>query len=465
MVLYVEERQALRIHAVDAVAAAEGLGPGQALADARALIPNLIAAPADLDGDATELGRLVDWARRYSPLVAGDGADGILADISGAAHLAGGEAALMDDTVRRLVRARLEACGAIADTAAQAWAWSRFAGGGVVAAHAGIDTFAALPVAALRLPPHLIGGLQQLGLRRVGDVSPLPRAPLARRFGSELLVAIDALAGQQATPVTFQAEATAWRSRASLVEPILTAEAIETALLALIEPLCGQLASSGRGARSLMLTVCRVDATAQRVAIGTSRPLADAAALLRLMRNRIPDIDPGFGIEAMVLEATETDRATLLQADLAGGRDVGACLADLVDRIVIRTGPDSIRRLIPVDRHWPEAAAVEVPATLPLPTPGSWVATVPRPVVLLEHPEAISAETDGSALRAFSWRGRRRPLHRVIGPERIEPEWGWDSPERTRDYYRVEDDAGRRYWIFLTSDGSTLAWYMHGLFG
>jgi protein ImuB len=464
VVLYVELHQALRIHAVDAAAAAEGLGPGQALADARALVPNLIAAPADLDGDAADLGHLVDWARRYSPLVAGDGADGILVDISGAAHLAGGEASLLDDAVRRLLRARLEARGAIADTAAQAWAWSRFAGGGVVAAGAGIDTFAALPVAALRLPPPLLGGLQQLGLRRVGDVSPLPRAPLVRRFGPELVAAIDALAGRQATPVAFQAAACAWRSRASLVEPIATAEAIETALRALLEPLCSQLAAAGRGARSLVLTVCRVDATAQRVAIGTSRPLADTAALLRLFRDRIAAIDPGFGIEAMVLEATETDRATPMQTDLTGTRDAGAGLADLVDRIEIRMGPGSILRLIPADRHWPEAAAAEVPATLPISVSGNWALPVPRPVVLLAHPEAIGAETEGPALRAFSWRGRRRLLHRVIGPERIEPEWGWDRPERTRDYYRVEDDSGRRYWIFLTSDGTTLAWFMHGLF-
>lgn len=453
----------MRIHAVDAAAAAEGLVPGQPLADARAVVPNLVAAPADLAGDAEDLARLVDWCRRYSPLVAGDGADAILVDLTGAAHLLGGETAVLADIVERLGRARLEARAAVADTAAQAWAWARFAGGGVVALNAGIGTFAALPIAALRLPAAVLIGLQQLGLRRIGDVSPLPRAPLVRRFGREIAVALDALGGQQATPATFRAEERTWRRHATLVEPIGTAEAIETALRALLEPLCADLAAAGRGARTLELTLFRVDATTQRVGIGTSRPLAGAAALLRLFRDRIAEIDPGFGIEALLLEAPETDRILPVQADLAGGRDTAGDLADLIDRIEIRGGPDSVRRLLPADRHWPEAAAIEVPATLP-PPPGSWHHPVPRPVVLFERPEPVAVETEGSALRAFSWRRTRHELHRVIGPERVEPEWGWDVPDRTRDYYRVEDGAGRRYWIFVTAEGAGLAWYLHGLF-
>lgn len=461
--LYVEEHQALRVHAVDAAAAAEGLVPGQALADARALVPHLVTAPADLAGDAEDLARIVDWSRRYSPLVAGDGADGTLIDLTGAAHLVGGEEVVLTDIVERLGRARLDARAAIADTAAQAWAWARFAGGGSVAAGAGIGAFAALPVAALRLPVALVAGLQQLGLRRIGDVSPLPRAPLVRRFGRDIAAALDALAGRQATPVTFQAAAQAWYRRASLVEPIATAEAIETALRALLEPLCAELGAAGRGARTLELTLFRVDATTQRVAIGTSRPLTDVAALLRLFRDRIAEIDPGFGIEAMLLEAPETDRVSPAQADLAGGRDASSDLADLIDRIDIRSGPGSVRRLLPADRHWPEAAAVEVPASLPSLAAGTWSLPVPRPVVLFERPEPIAAEARGSALRAFTWRGVRHELHRVIGPERVEPEWGWDTPERTRDYYRVEDAEGRRFWLFVTADGETLAWFLHGL--
>ncbi len=464
LVLYVEEHQALRIHAVDGAAAAEGLVPGQPLADARALVPILHAAPADLAGDDEDLTRLVDWARRYSPLVAGDGADGILVDLTGAAHLHGGEQAVLDDIVPRLGRARLETRAAIADTAAQAWAWARFAGGGLVAAGAGIGPFGPLPVAALRLPPALTIGLQQLGLRRIGDISPLPRAPLVRRFGREIAVALDALAGHQAMPATFQPEERAWRRHATLVEPIATAEAIETAIGALLAPLCTELAAAGRGARTLELTLFRIDATAQRVAIGTSRPLANAAALLRLLRDRIAEIDPGFGIEAMLLEAPKTDRIMPAQTDLAGGRDTVGDLADLVDRIEIRTGPGSVRRIFPADRHWPEAAAVEIPASLPMPAPGSWANPVSRPVILFERPDPIVVEAAGTALRAFTWRRSRHELHRVIGPERVEPEWGWDTPERTRDYYRVEDEAGRRFWVFVTADGEGLAWFIHGLF-
>lgn len=461
--LYVEEHQALRIHAVDAAAAAEGLVPGLPLADARALVPGLAVAPADLAGDAEDLGRLVDWTRRYAPLVAGDGADAILVDLTGAAHLLGGEEAVLIDVVERLRRTHLEARVAIADSAAQAWAWARFAGGGVVAAGTGVGGFAALPVAALRLPVAVLAGLQQLGLRRIGDVSPLPRAPLVRRFGREIAVALDALAGHQATPATFQAEVRAWRRRAALVEPISTAEGIETALRALLTPLCAELGAAGRGARTIELTLFRVDATLQRVAIGTSRPLADAAALLRLFRDRIAGIEPGFGIEAMLLEAPETDQISPAQADLAGGRDAGTDLADLIDRIEIRSGPGSVHRLLPADRHRPEAAGVEIPAALPSPAPGSWLLPVPRPVVLFERPDPITVEARGAVIQAFTWRGVRHELHRVIGPERVEPEWGWDTPERTRDYYRVEDEAGRRYWIFVTAEGEALAWFIHGL--
>jgi protein ImuB len=454
------------LHAVDALAATEGLQPGRPLADARALVPKLCTAPADPDGDRTTLGNLADWCLCYTPSVALDGSDGLLLDVTGCAHLFGGEAALLDDLNRRLARARIAAKTAVADTPAAAWAVARFGSDPVVPPESARAVLSPLPVAALKLPADLVQKLFDLGLRRIGDLLPLPTAPLSARFGESLPRRLDQLLGRAEEPMAPRRPPAPWRTRLAFAEPIGRREDIDAALRRLLDELEEMLTKGYRGARRIELVICRVDGTAQVLAVGTSRATRDAAHLFRLFSERLDAIDPGFGIETMVLEATGTDPLTPDQAAFDSQRG-GGSLDALIDRLKNRLGNDHVFHVAPVDSHIPERAIALVASCEPC--KGTWPRDRLRPVRLLPCPEPIEASGAVNEVPdRFRWRSI---LHRVVrseGPERIAPEW-WRAPRnaRTRDYYWFEDENGRRFWVYRTlpkAKRETPRWYLHGLF-
>lgn len=496
----------IRLHAVDALAMADGLRPGMLLADARALCPGLTAMSADPAADRTALARLALWVQRYTPQAATDGVDGLILDITGCAHLQGGEDGLLADLGDRLGRAGLTHRLAVGDTGAAAWGWARYrpAGAGPVLP-TGTRTWASLlslPLAALRLDDGLRDDLARVGLRSVGDLQRQPRAPLVARYGTGPLRRLDRMLGVAADPVAPEAAVPSWRVRRSFAEPIATREAIEAALLLLLGDLSVRLETAGRGVRRLRLSCLRTDATAQDIAIGTARPIRDAQALLKLFRERFDQVDPGFGIETMELTATGTDRFTAEQAGLAvGGGDTFAVMG-LLDRLVNRLGEDQVGRPVPRDTHRPEQAMdlagemegegagemeMEVDRGMvsrPIPIQGDggdrlsssdprpWPKAQPhrpapsrprtwrmegvRPLLLLHPPEPVQVG-DG-----LSWRGRQLALDWLEGPERIRPDWWRARIGPTRDYYRAQLADGRRLWLFRTVDDRG-AWYLHGL--
>ena len=465
LALTVRAAGGVRLAAVDAGAAALGLRPGQTLAEARALVPDLRTDEHDPAADAQALRALADWCGRYSPWVAPDGADGIALDLTGAAHLFGGETALLAELHRRLRRFGLTARAAIADTLAAAWAVARFGDAAVVAPGATRAALKPLPVAALRLEAETVAALAQVGLRRIGDLAGLPRAALARRFGPALLQRLDQATGAVAEPFTPLAPAAPWRTRIGFAEPIGTRPDLDAALTRLLAGLCALLAREQRGARALTLACSRVDGSVQHLAIGTARPSRDAAHLFRLFRDRLDAVAPGFGIEEMILAATATDALAPEQAALGSPdarTDAAPCaLAELVDRLSVRLGPERVFRLAAVDSHLPERTSAPAPALAG--GDAGWPAQ-PRPVRLLPDPEPVEATTEDDAPPAeFRW---RRVAHRIVraeGPERIAPDWWRDGAAGTRDYWRVEDDAGRRFWLYRAGAGAAARWYLHGL--
>ena len=464
----------LRVAAVDAFAAAEGITPGLPIADARALLPSLHVRESDPRADAEALDRLARWCTRYTPIVAQDGPDGLLLDITGCAHLFGGEAALLADLTQRLQGFGLTARAALADTPAAAWAWSHAGPGGVLPEGSSRTALAPLPVTGLRLPDALTGELMRMGLRRIGDLLALPRAPLAARFGEALTRRLDLLLGREAEPIAPLHPAAPFRRHLACAEPIATRADIDRGLAHLLELLLGDLDRAGQGLRRCAFSVFTVDGGVQRVEIGTARPSRDRRHLLRLFAEKLERIDPGFGIEAMLLEASLTEVLPPAQTALDGGQQEvdETALAQLVDRLQQRLGRQAVVRLEPVESHIPERAVTVVPVFAP-PGPrgsGGWMAEQPRPVRLLPSPEPIevTAMLPDEPPLTFRW---RKVLHRVAlteGPERIAPEWWQDrAGTRLRDYYWVEDREGRRYWLFREGAyGGDRAprWYMHGLF-
>lgn len=485
----------MRITAVNRAAWAGGVRAGMMLSDGRALIPGLMVEKARPRADLHALDGLAAWCGRYTPWCARDGDDGICLDITGCAHLFGGEAALIGDLAGRFGDFGISVRAAAADTPGAAWAVARHDGregeGGdmarIVAPGGSRVALAELPVTALRLADETAAGLMRLGLRRIGDLYGMPRAPLARRFGAALLRRLDQALGDEDEPISPDAPVIPHRARISFAEPIGRRADIDAALARLLDELALLLERGGRGARRLELVVYRVDGTTGGVAIGTSRPMRDRGHLARLFAERLDRIEAGFGIEAMMLSAPATDPLPAAQLALrhvrarlnGGGDDGDAALARLVDRLGTRLGDENVALLEPRASHVPERATALVPAAAPGHEPGEWRygGGSGRPIRLLARPEPVEvmAEVPEGPPVLFRW---RRATYRVAvsrGPERIAPEWWRDSgaAARTRDYYRVEDSGGRRFWLYRdglyrddAAGGGEGApeWYLHGIF-
>lgn len=434
-----------------------GVPAGMPLADAMALVPILLTAPADPAGDMAALERLADWCGRYSPWISVDGIDGLILDVSGVPHLFGGEAAMLDQMARAFRRLQLSARLAIADSPAAAWAWARHGAGGPLPARpAAFEFLYTLPVKALRIDAATAETLHGLGLKTIGDIAHRPRAPLVQRFGPHLLERLDRLTGRQDEPISPRRQPSPWRSRVTLNEPVITREAIDAVLEELLTALCHLLEREQRGARQLALHAYRVDGDVQSLQIGTAAPSRQPQHLARLFREPLDGLMPGFGFEVFILEAVRADPFDAEQTELTAQEQVsGSGYAQLIDRLQARLGARNVFRYEPVSRHTPEHAVARLPPLArshnPMPE------TEARPVRLIQ-PEGIEMEDSGDA---FTWRRQRRRIARAIGPERLHGEWMHDGMEPvSRDYFQVEDETGRRYWLFRSAQ----TWFLHGFF-
>jgi len=469
--------------AVNAGSVREGLAPGLGLADARAICPHLLTAPAAPKKDEDTLLALARWASaRYSPTLNADGDDGLWLDVTGVPHLFGGEAALLADMARRLARAGFTARLGLAETLGGAHALSRFARASSLIVLEGKIAAALLPlpVEALRLEPEITLLLRRLGLKRIGQLYDLPRASLERRFHSKdtaeaVLLRLDQALGRREEPRAPLLPAPDFVARLPFAEPLVTHDGVAAALDHLASELCTRLGRAGHGARRVLLWVCRTDGSSCLIEAGLGAPSRDPEHLLRLLQEKIEVLDMGFGVDLMLLEALVTEKLTPAQASLteANGK-IGP--EALVDRLVNRLGARAMRRLHRRASHIPELAqrlrsAFAGPSFWPVQSDKP-----PRPPLLLAKPEPLTvlAEIPEGPPARFTWRRVTRRVTKSEGPERIAPEW-WralSSPGkgRPRDYYRIEDEDGCRYWVFREglyqeSELGTPSWYLHGVFG
>jgi protein ImuB len=469
VVLTVEGTHGPIIHAVTRVAAARGARPGARLTDARALDPALVAVPADPAGDQALVERLARWAARWSPLVEVDG-DGLRLDVTGVAHLFGGEQGLADDMRARFAAIGLTARVAIAPTAAAAWALAHHDPCICDEIEAQL---APLHVSALRLDPDTVRTLERLGLKTVGALLGMPRLALARRFrgAADVVDALDRLVGRKAEPLTAAATDPPPRATLRLEEPATHAEAGPQALERLIPPLVDELGRRHLGARRIALAGFRVDGSIAVAGVTTTIPSREPKHLQRLLADKAAALDPGFGFDAFALEVGWSEPLGGAQDSLVEEPDGAGDVARLIDRLTVKLGPARVRRPRARESHVPERASGWVAAVSAPAAAEEGVSN--RPQRLLDRAEAIDViyATPEGMPRRFVWRRAVHDIARAEGPERIAPEW-WRQPSsaRLRDYYRVEDSAGRRYWIYregVIGDGRGGApgWFMHGLFG
>ena len=457
------------IAALDPAAAALGLHPGMALAQAQARVPGLTIHEATPDADTDALHRLAAWCLRYAPLTAADPPDGIWIDITGSAHLQGGETAVLRDLCRHLPLRT-----AVADTPGAAHAVARFGAEDLTVVPAGDmqTAVAGLPLEALRLPPETVRGLHLLGFDTIGRLAATPRAPLVRRFGPRLATRLDQAFGSVFEPIVPVVPPDLPRARLAFAEPLLTAASFSAVITRLAATLCADLEKAGSGARRLDLLFERVDGSVQALRIGTARPTRDIRHLARMLNERLERIDPGLGVEAMTLVAPLSDPLAYAQAPLTETGAPAQDLAPLVDRLTNRLGSGRIYRIAPVESDVPERSARRMPALAP-PVRTAWPADLPRPVRLLDPPQPVEAMAllpDHPPV-AFTWHRVRHRVRRADGPERIAGEW-WkrDGEMRSvRDYFRVEDEDGHRYWLFRRGDGDDpvtgdMRWFLHGFF-
>jgi protein ImuB len=517
------------VAAVDAAAAALGLHVGMALAQAQALVPGLEAGthPAEPEADAAALGRLAAWCLRYTPLSAADVPDGIWLDVTGCAHLHGGETKLLHDLVGRLVAQGITAHAAVADTPGAAHAVARFGrsedspspqpwsasrpkparGGGVFVVPVGETpaALAPLPIAALRLPAEIAGGLRLLGFESVAQLAATPRAPLTRRFGPLVATRLDQALGKVFEPIVPVFPPDLLQARRGFVEPLLTADAFTAVIDRLTGTVCTAMEQAGQGARRLDLLFERVDGSIQCLRIGTARPSRDAKHLARLLGEKLERVDPGLGVEVMRLVVPLAEPLAYAQASasLSAAEPAGQDVSALVDRLENRLGRTRVWRAEAVESDVPERSVRRVPALAlalretpkvghwkaprggyreaqqgprwdaALPQRPSWPADLPRPVRLLDPPQPVDAMAllPDQPPVAFTWRRVRHRVRRADGPERIAGEWWKRAGEvrSVRDYFRVEDEEGRRFWLFRRGDGEDAAtgdlrWFLHGFF-
>lgn len=487
-----KEKGAFRLTCLDARAEALGLIAGKALADARAMVPRLDVVEEEPAADAALLGAIADWCDRYTPLVALDGGDGLLLDISGCAHLFGGEAELGRDCLTRLKRQGFTVRAAIAGTPRTARAVARYGRGGIVAPGGEGEALLPLPAAALGIEVARQHGLARMGLVSIADIESRPRAPLAARFGGDLLDRLDQAFGRLPEAVTPRRPLPDCMAERRFAEPLSHEPGIQLALAGLEASLSEMLEARGEGARLFEASFFRSDGAVRRIGIETGLPLREPKVIDRLFALKLDaladPLDPGFGFDLIRLSAGATERLVVDQAALAtgDGDDVPdeamaeRALAEVADALSARLGPARVRRFLAQDTHDPVRAALAVPALqynemTRLEASPNWPepSAVPeRPLRLLARPEPIEvlAEIPDGPPTRFRWRRAVHDVAKAEGPERIAAEW-WlatGSHAPTRDYYRVEQPDGRRFWLYrdgLYGPGIMHPpWFMHGFF-
>jgi protein ImuB len=458
------------IVAANKIALAQGVAVNMVVADARAIMPSLLVFDDKPELSTKLLKGLAEWCIRFAPFCAMDEPDGLILDISGCAHLYGGEKPCLDDVLFRLTGFGYKVSGAIADTIGAAWAMARFGSGStVVEVNLQTEAMLPLPPAALRVEPAVLDRLHKLGLRQVKNFIGMPRSALRRRFGAVLIQRLDQVLGHEEEAIEPVLPVEPYEERLPCMEPIVSATGIAIALQQLLDSMCQRLQREQKGIRVVAFKGYRLDGKIERVEIGTNRPSNSSKHLFKLFEEKLSAIEPALGIELFMLVATKVEVVLPLQEKFWEG----SCgledpeLSQLIDRVMNKLGADTVHRYLPDEHHWPERSIKTITSMVDKPAI-PWRLNRPRPLQLLSIPEPIdvTAPIPDYPPMLFRYKGKLHSIKKADGPERIEQEW-WVEDGQHRDYYCVEDDEGYRYWVFRLGHYESeklYKWFIHGFF-
>ena len=497
---------AFQVAALNDAGTRAGLIVGMPLATARAMLPDLEIADADPFADGETLNAIADWCHRFTPLVARDGEDGLLLDITGCAHLFGGEAEMMKAVCEALRRQRFVASSAIAGTAVAARALTRVAHGRIVSDGDEAQAVAPLPVAALGVDDRIVRGLNRAGLKTIGDVAARLPAELAARFGADFVFALQQALGEADAPISPRKPVPDYMAEKRFAEPVMTQDAIAAALASLAQVLVTAMERHGKGGRVFEASFFRTDGSVRAIAVEAGQPVVRAQIVGRLFAERLEaladPLDPGFGFDLVRLSALRTVSVVDVQHGFDTAENESEDVGHLIDRLAARIGRRRIVRYVPQATHIPEYADLAVPAQDRMAVAQDWPAPIrdeapSRPLRLFGRPERIEVTADfpDGPPAQFRWRSRLHVIRRCEGPERIAMEWWRDrtlprppddafarahppQPETeivnidgsflTRDYFRIEDREGVRFWLYREGvhvrEVMTFRWFLHGLF-
>ncbi len=499
-----------------------GLGPGQNLSDARALVPDLEVREIDQAFVAHVFADFADWHSNASPIVAVHSAvvpyGDLMLDITGVDHLFGGEPPMLTHLLERLRRLGYTVTGAIADTIGAAWAAARFAPDSIMPAGTARQALSGMPVSALRLEESQVAGLSQMGLKTIGQLYGRDRKALQARFGQLLLIRLDQALGTIEERLAPRLPSTEHYAERRFAEPIGYMDDVMMTARDLAIKLALRLENEGLGAQTFHLLLYRVDHKVMTLSVNASRATRDADHIAQLFAHRSErlegEYDAGFGIDMIRLSATSLSEVASTQIGAFETHDGAADLNRLYDRMTSRLGPLSVLRSKYHNTHIPEQAILLEPvlartADDPEAAPPAGLL---RPVRLLPSPEPIEviAEVPHGPPMRMVWRHISYRVFKATGPERIEAEWWrsgrnlqfllppkeekpaaaqpdpakkpvtvskpephvskletFASEQQARDYFVIEDEAGHRFWVFrlgLYGAGTLPRWFLHGLF-
>jgi len=468
-VFTIAQRGRIQVTATSVEAQKHGIFANMALADAKAIIPNVQAFDDEIDFNKKLLTRIAKWAIRYAPTVSIDLPDGIILDISGCSHLLGGEENYLKSISSKLNKSGYTCRVAISDTIGTSWAIARFGKKNMIIQPGNqYNALLNLPPMALRLEQHIIQRLHKLGFDKIGKFIQLSTSVLRRRFGNEFLLRLHQALGTEEEPLTPIVVKPPFEERLYCLEPICTKPAIEIAIEKLLETLCTRLSKEGMGIRLAELIGYRLDGKVTQIKIGTNQPTHNIKHLAKLFELKIAQIEPALGIELFILTATKTEPLYMHQEKLWNGKpglaDRG--LAQLLDRLAGKVGAQAIKRYIPQAHYWPERS-LRPAVSLEEKTEVQWQKSNPRPMEMLYRPASIqvTAPIPDYPPMNFRYKNELHIVRKADGPERIEREW-WMEPGEHRDYYLLEDDKGRRYWVFRSGhyNEEQSGWFLHGFF-
>jgi protein ImuB len=489
-IVVAKQNNALQISALDNAAADLGLEIGLPLANARAICPQLQVFDADEVADARALNIIADWCGRFTPLVALDSPHGLFLDITGCAHLFGGEAALMQIICEALTRQGFAVSAGIASTSICARTMTRYSSGQIIREGEEAEAVRPLPVFTLGAEDAITRGLRRAGLKTIGDVASRARHEITARFGADFTILLEQALGQSDAPISPRKLLPDYIVEKRFPEPVATEGVIAATLSRLAQTLVTAMDSQGKGARRLEASFFRTDGAVRTIIVDTGQPVTKPDVMDRLFRERLDalndPLDPGFGFDLIRLSASRTEIVVQQQRDLDANVHDNDELAALIDRIAARIGGRRVVVHLPQDTHIPERAVLAAPAQqhLAVAMQAAWPARAEgepplRPLRLFEKPEPIKvpfATVPDGPPHHFTWRRADHAVVRVEGPERVAMEW-WkqDGQTLTRDYFRIEDEAGLRFWIYRdglygseleTAEGKPVPpnWFVHGLF-